>query len=280
MRDEQQDFQGAIPAAMAEQAAQSAAAVDQPEIHVVAADRIDHGSSILSGWDGKPALASPHGADPGKIGGGSIERLGEFLNKLRVSDAIRASVIGGALVVAFGLGWACASIFNSTPDASLMSSSRMVDPWLGKLDSERHVRNHRLATLATPSTPLSAEPSKPKPFVSVASAHPILSAAAHVRAEPQGTPAQTMPEKTSAPAAPSDANPQAPLSPVPETKPATIAGWTVRDVYGDRATLVGPDRIWTVRTGDTVPGVGRIDTIVRWGSRWIVATTTGLISTE
>jgi hypothetical protein len=26
--------------------------------------------------------------------------------------------------------------------------------------------------------------------------------------------------------------------------------------------------------------VGQIDTIVRWGNRWIVATTAGLISTE
>jgi hypothetical protein len=43
---------------------------------------------------------------------------------------------------------------------------------------------------------------------------------------------------------------------------------------------VGPDHVWTVRTGDAVPGVGRIDSIVRWGGRWIVATTVGLISTE
>src|SRR5262245_52276495 len=28
------------------------------------------------------------------------------------------------------------------------------------------------------------------------------------------------------------------------------------------------------------PGIGRIDSIVRWGSRWIVATTKGLISTQ
>jgi hypothetical protein len=28
-----------------------------------------------------------------------------------------------------------------------------------------------------------------------------------------------------------------------------------------------------------VPGVGKVDSIVRWGNRWIVATTRGLIST-
>ena len=31
--------------------------------------------------------------------------------------------------------------------------------------------------------------------------------------------------------------------------------------------------------GDAVPGVGRIDSIVRWGNRWIVATASGLIAT-
>ncbi|WP_024506950.1 hypothetical protein [Bradyrhizobium sp. ARR65] len=68
--------------------------------------------------------------------------------------------------------------------------------------------------------------------------------------------------------------------PFPESKPTTIAGWSVREVHGENAVLAGPDRVWTVRTGDIVPGVGRIDTIVRWGNRWIVATTAGLISTE
>jgi hypothetical protein len=29
-----------------------------------------------------------------------------------------------------------------------------------------------------------------------------------------------------------------------------------------------------------VPGIGRVDSIVRWGNRWMVATTRGLISTN
>jgi hypothetical protein len=43
---------------------------------------------------------------------------------------------------------------------------------------------------------------------------------------------------------------------------------------------VGPDRVWTVKPGDSVPGLGRIDTIVRWGKYWIVGTSSGLISSE
>jgi len=69
------------------------------------------------------------------------------------------------------------------------------------------------------------------------------------------------------------------LTPFPETRPTTIEGWAIREVAGGTVVLQGPGGVWRVSQGDTVPGVGRIDSIVRWGSRWIVATTRGLIST-
>jgi hypothetical protein len=69
-------------------------------------------------------------------------------------------------------------------------------------------------------------------------------------------------------------------TPVPETRPTTIEGWTIREVNGGTAVLEGPNGIWKARRGDTVPGVGKIDSIVRWGNRWIVATSRGLISTR
>jgi hypothetical protein len=34
----------------------------------------------------------------------------------------------------------------------------------------------------------------------------------------------------------------------------------------------------TAAASDTVPGIGRIDSIVRWGNGWIVATANGLIA--
>ena len=69
-------------------------------------------------------------------------------------------------------------------------------------------------------------------------------------------------------------------APVPETKPKTIEGWTARQVSGRTAVLQGRTGIWNVAVGDTVPGAGRIDSIVRWGNRWIVATSKGLITTD
>ena len=68
-------------------------------------------------------------------------------------------------------------------------------------------------------------------------------------------------------------------APFPETRPTTVEGWSIREVAGSTVVLQGPGGVWRVSQGDSVPGVGRIDSIVRWGSRWIVATTRGLIST-
>jgi len=70
-----------------------------------------------------------------------------------------------------------------------------------------------------------------------------------------------------------------PLGPAPETRPTTIPGWTVIEVRDGAAVLEGPDGIRVARRGETVPGLGHVDSIVRWGSRLIVATTNGLIST-
>jgi hypothetical protein len=278
------EFQSATPpTGFAEQAASSRAGADQPDIHVFAGDRIDTASSTSSERDGRPILDFPQIGDADRIVGRSIGRLRETLNKIRATVTVRSSSIGGALVLAFGLGWACAAIFASSPDARSIALDQKVDQSPGRLDSEKDVRrNHGIANAAVSSNPAPAESSRPKLSASAASTRPIASVAAQMRGEPQSMRSQAMQERSSlsrAPSASSDSDPP-PLSPVPETKPTTIAGWTVREVYGEKAVLVGPDHVWTVKTGDTVPGVGRIDTIVRWGNRWIVATTAGLISTE
>ena len=106
-----------------------------------------------------------------------------------------------------------------------------------------------------------------------------LHTASTTRSSP-GT-AQNRPSSETATAA---VQPQAKLSPrpvaTPETRPTTIEGWTVRNVVDGTAILEGPDGVWKAARGDTVPGVGRVDSIVLWGSRWIVATTRGLITTQ
>jgi hypothetical protein len=68
------------------------------------------------------------------------------------------------------------------------------------------------------------------------------------------------------------------LTPAQETRPTTIEGWALREVTNGIAVLEGPDGIWRVGRGDTIPGVGRVVSIFRWGNRLIVATSRGLIS--
>ncbi len=69
------------------------------------------------------------------------------------------------------------------------------------------------------------------------------------------------------------------IEPVPETRPKTIEGWTLREVVNDTAVVQGPNGTWRAARGDTVPGLGRIYSIFRWGDRLMVATSRGLIST-
>jgi hypothetical protein len=69
------------------------------------------------------------------------------------------------------------------------------------------------------------------------------------------------------------------LTATPETRPTTIPGWMLREVTNGTAVLEGPHGIWRVTEGQNVPGVGRVDSIVHWGNRWIVSTSKGLIST-
>jgi hypothetical protein len=283
MRAEPRDFQCASPTGLAEQTPHSEAGVDQPQIHVFAGDRINATNSIMSGWDGRSAPNFAYVGDPGKLAIRSIARFRVILSEFRVLVTVRSSSIGVALVIAFGLGWACASIFNSNPDASLAPLDQKAGGSLGRLDSEKQDvrRSHSIASAAP--NPARAESSKPKLFASAASARLSSSGVAQMRTEPQSMVLHSMQERTSPPGGLTvSVDLSVPLqpSPVPDTKPTTIAGWTVREVYGEKAVLVGPDHVWTVRTGDTVPGVGQIDTIVRWGNRWIVATTAGLISTE
>jgi hypothetical protein len=69
------------------------------------------------------------------------------------------------------------------------------------------------------------------------------------------------------------------LVPVPETRPTTIKGWTVRNVVNGIATLNGPEGTLKAARGDIVPGLGKVDSVVLWGNRWIVGTSKGLITT-
>jgi hypothetical protein len=98
-------------------------------------------------------------------------------------------------------------------------------------------------------------------------------------------PAQPALATSAAPAARSATGPVA--APGPAASPALnlqglsetrrIPNWVVREVINGKAILQGPRGVIGVSRGDLVPGVGRVQSIARQGSRWIVATNNGVI---
>lgn len=75
------------------------------------------------------------------------------------------------------------------------------------------------------------------------------------------------------------ASPAAP-APAPMAQPnrlPIVDGWSLREVAGGAATILGRDGIYEVLVGDPLPGVGRVDAIRRQDGRWVVVTSRGLI---
>jgi hypothetical protein len=176
------------------------------------------------------------------------------------SDRKRTIVlVGSALIAGLGLGWACGAnvaTFNSITQTETPSRRVPEIKSSGKSDGAR-----RMASTSVQTPPaVGAVPAGAKAEVA-SPGGPRFSV------DPASTQANTPPIA------------REPMVPVAETKPTTIEGWTVLDVRGGTAVLEGPDGVRTAARGDTVPGIGRIDSIVRWGNRWIVATANGLIAT-
>ncbi|MBO0757095.1 MAG: hypothetical protein J2P54_14635 [Bradyrhizobiaceae bacterium] len=77
--------------------------------------------------------------------------------------------------------------------------------------------------------------------------------------------------------------PDAPSGPVSTASPGTesvIDGWVLRNVSGGSALVEGRPGLIQVMPGDSLPGVGRVETIKREDGRWVVVTTGGLIASR
>jgi hypothetical protein len=175
-----------------------------------------------------------------------------------------ATLMAAAVVASFGLGWAGAS---SWPQIAHLAGLETLlpheapPPRIAEARSGK-VENARKIAAAADASAVVGSISKPS-ALSPGTARPNASAASPVNVSPAVTLAI-----------------RPVLAAPPETKPTTIPGWTVVDVRDGTATLEGPDGIKMAARGDAVPGLGRIDSIVRWGNRWIVATANGLIATQ
>jgi hypothetical protein len=189
-------------------------------------------------------------------------------------------LVAGALVAGFGLGWAGgfswygpANISTLNPNTQAETPSRRIAETKSGGKSEGARKTASTLGLRTPSG--ASQVSAVAASIS-AKSFAASSDGAHLSVDSSST-ASTAIQADMTPTG--SIAPTGPVMPPPETRPTTIEGWTVLDVRGGTAVLGGPDGVRMAMRGDSVPGIGRIDSIVRWGNRWIVATDSGLIAT-
>jgi hypothetical protein len=65
----------------------------------------------------------------------------------------------------------------------------------------------------------------------------------------------------------------------PKPKTAALEGWSVQEVYRGRAVVESRQHgVFEVAPGSTLPGLGRVEDVVRQNGRWIVLTQKGVIA--
>src|SRR4051794_35873968 len=255
-----------------------AAAGEQPRAFISKAQPIRAPAQVQAPKP-KPLLIDPLGAPQtaSAIDHGITPPLGdEFLASTPSAAAawFHPALIGGALVAAVGLGWlggASPSFFFAPAAAPV----QRVDSACGregtkncageKTDREVAASVPTTAKVASPAagTTRAREPSRPAQQANAGASKDVTTTNSIAAGSSQER-AKVLPRP----------------APAPETRPTTIEGWTIREVVGGTAMLEGPGGVWRAAQGDTVPGIGRIESVVRWGNRWIVATSKGLISTQ
>jgi hypothetical protein len=184
-------------------------------------------------------------------------------------------LVAGALVAGLGLGWAGGfGWYGSGNGPALDPISQIETPSRRNAEIKSGGKSEGARKTASASGSQTAQ------SVNTASAAGTSPSAKPQAASPGAANLYTGSLSTASPAIPASMTAErAPIVPAPETRPTTIEGWTVLDVRGGTAVLEGPDGVRMATRGDTVAGIGRIDSIVRWGNRWIVATDSGLIAT-
>ncbi len=199
---------------------------------------------------------------------------------------IRARLIVAGLATAIGLvsiGLIGGHLSLRPDTAASTSSAQISTPAVGTASS---LKGDRLPISRPAAREIDREPpAKPhhRPNAPAATAIARLKPSPPVATAPRPAeyhPAPTRPPEPATSDSAATPNADAPLTPVPDTRPTTIDGWTIREVVDGTAVLQGPDGVFRAKRGETVPGAGRILGILHWGNRLIVATSTGLISTR
>src|ERR1043166_7443646 len=140
-------------------------------------------------------------------------------------------MVAGALLVGLGLGWTCATntaVFNIAPTETPRK--------LAEIKPGNKSDGARRTSSVSPVPPAKADGTSP--------------ASIRLSGDAAGSPVASLANT---------ASPARDLVAVPETRPTTIAGWTVLEVRGGTVVLEGPEGVRTAAPGDSVPGIGRVD---------------------
>jgi hypothetical protein len=222
------------------------------------------GVSRTPGWQTRPGAEFGYRLRPR-----SHNWICDIMDRSQFSIHAVGTRVTVALVVilAFGLGWAGGSIFSSASNLQLAQPASKSGLPIANDRAETQAHHNEIRPESLPAGPksalIAAKPSGGSRSMTASPASQLSAGRSSLLA-----------------LLPANTETQLPRSPAPETRPTTIEGWSVRSVDGEGAVLVGPDQIWTVKLGDTVPSLGRIDTMVRWGKYWVVGTSSGIISSE
>jgi len=156
--------------------------------------------------------------------------------------------------------------FNKTSDRLEKVEKAQVEPAakLAKLSDEvGKLRAAHVAAAAPASAPAAAPVAAPAP-AQVAAAAPATSVV------PKDVTGSVTPPAAVA------ALPATPAKPEVARLP-TVEGWVLRDVGHGGALIESRRGIFEIYTGDSIPGVGRVDAIRKQDGRWVVVTSKGLI---
>lgn len=155
--------------------------------------------------------------------------------------------------------------FNKTSDRLEKVEKAQVEPAakLAKLSDEvGKLRAAHVAAAAPASAPAAAPVAAPAPAQ-------VTAAAPQTSVVPKDvTGSVTPPAVAALPATP--AKPEVARLP-------TVEGWVLRDVGHGGALIESRRGIFEIYTGDSIPGVGRVDAIRKQDGRWVVVTSKGLI---
>ena len=174
----------------------------------------------------------------------------------------RTVFVAGAIAAALVLGWFGGSSWHRLCDRATSAPSKQ------KLDSARNPGPQREIARLDPNE-MGREAAAPSNVrkIGAPSATRRTADASNGAAQPATTSTKPVPSPTPA----TDTSPRSqvagqqqakldpPRVPVPETRPTTIEGWTIREVVGSTAVLQGPNGVVRAARGDTVPGVGRVE---------------------